>query len=77
MWKDDLKKSNYYNYGIPSKEDKAEMQHFAEQYESDLREMTEGFISELQKVLEGKVTSKKLRKVFRRFDLEFNDYGMR
>ena len=41
MWKDDLKKSNYYNYGIPSERDKAEMEHYSEQYSEDLKGLTE------------------------------------
>lgn len=76
MWKDDLKKSNYYNYGIPSERDKAEMEHYSEQYSEDLKGLTEDLVSELQEALRGKITSGKLRRVFKRFGIDFDDYNI-
>lgn len=76
MWKDDLKKFNYYNYGIPSKEDRAEMEHYSEQYSEDLKGLTENLVSALQETLRGKVTNRKLRRVFKRFGIEFDDYNI-
>ena len=73
MWKDDLKK---FNYGIPSESDRAEMEHYAEVYAEDLKGLTEDLVSELQEVLKGKVTSEKLRRVFKRFGMDFDDYNL-
>ena len=64
MWKDNLKKS------------KAEMEHYDEQYAEDLKGLTYDLISELQEVLKGKVTSGKLRRVFKRFGIDFDDYNI-
>ncbi len=74
---DDLKKSNYYNYGIPSERDRAEMEHYAEVYAEDLKGLTENLISELQEVIKGKVTSVKLRRVFKRYGMEFDNYDIK
>lgn len=76
MWKDDLKKFRYETYGIPSESDRAEMLHYEEQYSEDLKGLTESLVSELQEVLKGKVTSGKLRRVFKRFGIKFDGYNI-